>query len=96
MQLFDGRPNGELLLATGAVERANPADFLLLEQGLVGADRMYSSKRQILESLGFGEFEGRGLHAGLVLWQGLVGADRVCSSKRQILGSLGFGELAGM
>lgn len=54
MQLFDGRPNGELLLAAGLVERANPADCLSLECGLVAADRMYSAKRQIVEEMGFG------------------------------------------
>lgn len=54
--LFDGRPNGELLLATGRVELANPADCLSLSTGLVAADRLYSSKRQIVEAMGFSEW----------------------------------------
>ena len=92
--MYDGRPNGELLLATGAMEAGNPAgappppaallpiewtpgrpaqplpthwlhlpapwpmacpaDCLFMPAGLVAADRMYTTKRQILEAMGMG------------------------------------------
>lgn len=52
--LFDGRPNSELVLAAGYVEANSPSDFLVLQTGLLQADRMYSMKKQILEELGFG------------------------------------------
>lgn len=29
--LYDGRPNGELLMATGSVQAKNPADYLTIE-----------------------------------------------------------------
>eukprot|EP00884_Botryococcus_braunii_P013165 jgi/Botrbrau1/2184/Bobra.101_2s0019.2 len=51
--LYDGRPNGELFLACGEVEDGNLSDCLTLTQELVAADRLYSTKKQILESLGF-------------------------------------------
>ncbi|PRW58899.1 rubisco small subunit N-methyltransferase [Chlorella sorokiniana] len=54
VSIYDGRPNGELLLATGTLEAGNPADCLFMETGLVAADRMYTTKRQILEELGLG------------------------------------------
>lgn len=53
MALFDGRPNGELLLATGSLEDSNPADCLTVRYELVKADRLFSAKKMILESLGF-------------------------------------------
>lgn len=103
--LYDGRPNGELLLATGAIEAGNPAgrlgsicmqpreqrhaslqalhskikvssklhkhaphhhhrslhffasccaDCLFMEASLVAADRLYTTKRQVLENLDMG------------------------------------------
>ncbi len=51
--VYDGRPNGELLLATGVVEDGNLSDCLSITVELVSADRMYTMKKQILESLGF-------------------------------------------
>ena len=53
VKVFDGRPNGELFLATGTAERGNPVDFLTLETSLVAADRLYSMKKEIVESMGF-------------------------------------------
>ena len=50
--MYDGRPNCELFLATGTVEDQNPADSLLMTVELVKADRMYTAKKSILESLG--------------------------------------------
>jgi hypothetical protein len=29
--LYDGRPNGELMMATGSVQTKNPADYLTIE-----------------------------------------------------------------
>ena len=55
VRLYDGRPNGELLLGTGVVEAGNPADCLMMEAGLVGADRLYARKMEILQDLGMGE-----------------------------------------
>ena len=77
--LCDGRPNGELLLATGTMEAGNPtgkpllwcsgvpvslrlssrrhcrsADCLFMAASLVAADRLYTTKREILEELGLG------------------------------------------
>lgn len=51
--LFDGRPNGELLLGTGQIERNNPSDFLTMAAGLVPSDRLYTAKRQVLTEMGF-------------------------------------------
>lgn len=31
MVLYDGRPNGELMMATGSVQTKNPADYLTIE-----------------------------------------------------------------
>jgi protein-histidine N-methyltransferase len=53
VRLADGRPNGELLLATGTLEPLGPSDCLEMEAGLVAADRLYSAKRQVLESMGY-------------------------------------------
>jgi histone-lysine N-methyltransferase SETD3 len=53
IRLYDGRPSGEILLATGSIEPANPADCLILPASLVAADRLYSQKKEILESFGF-------------------------------------------
>jgi len=49
----DGRPNAEMLLACGAVERPNPQDFLEFPAQLLAADRMYTMKRQLVEQEGF-------------------------------------------
>ena len=51
--VYDGRPNGELLMATGRVEDDNASDCLTVRVGLVQADRLFSVKKQVLESLGF-------------------------------------------
>ena len=53
MTVFDGRPNSELILATGRVEDDSPADHLTVSVGLVPADRMFSTKKEILKNLGF-------------------------------------------
>ncbi|KAG7675298.1 hypothetical protein Ndes2526B_g08170 [Nannochloris sp. 'desiccata'] len=53
VRLYDGRPSGEVLLATGSIEPANPADCLILPASLVAADRLYSQKKEILENFGF-------------------------------------------
>jgi hypothetical protein len=50
--LNDARPNGELLLATGAVQRDNPSDCLELPASLVPIDRLYTAKVQVLEAMG--------------------------------------------
>lgn len=55
--LYDGRPNGELMLCTGAVEESNPSDFTTFKAALLGADKYYAMKAQILESLGLGPTE---------------------------------------
>lgn len=52
--IYDGRPNGELLLATGRVEDDNASDCLTITVGLVQTDRLFSVKKQIVESVGFG------------------------------------------
>lgn len=57
MLLFDARPNGELLLACGQVERNNPSSFLVLNAELLQADRMYTMKKQIVQDLGFEEVQ---------------------------------------
>eukprot|EP00208_Stichococcus_sp_RCC1054_P004802 CAMPEP_0206140612 /NCGR_PEP_ID=MMETSP1473-20131121/10038_1 /ASSEMBLY_ACC=CAM_ASM_001109 /TAXON_ID=1461547 /ORGANISM="Stichococcus sp, Strain RCC1054" /LENGTH=455 /DNA_ID=CAMNT_0053534817 /DNA_START=485 /DNA_END=1852 /DNA_ORIENTATION=- len=51
--IYDGRPNGELCMATGVVQKNNPADYLTIEASLVAADRLYSVKKEILEGSGF-------------------------------------------
>lgn len=56
----DGRPNGQLFLATGTLEDSNPADCLTLTASLVKSDRLFSAKKSVLESLGFSEMEVRG------------------------------------
>lgn len=57
LAMYDGRPNGELFLATGTVEDRNPSDCLLFRAELIKADRLYSSKKAIVESLGFSTIE---------------------------------------
>ena len=51
MCLNDDRPNGERLLATGSVQQNNASNYLLFETELVRTDRLYSSKREILQSM---------------------------------------------
>ena len=51
--MFDGRPNSELILATGRVEDDSPSDYLTISVGLVQADRMFSTKKEILQAMGF-------------------------------------------
>lgn len=53
VKLYDGRPNGELFLATGTLEPNSPSDFMTLSASLVAADRLYTMKKQILEEFGF-------------------------------------------
>ena len=55
--VYDGRSNGELFLATGTVEDQNPADSLFMTAELVKADRMYTAKKSIVESIGFSTSE---------------------------------------
>ena len=50
--IADGRPNGELILATGAVDDANPSDCLTVAVGLVPTDRLRTAKLSILEAMG--------------------------------------------
>eukprot|EP00198_Chlamydomonas_reinhardtii_P007563 XP_001696900.1 rubisco small subunit N-methyltransferase [Chlamydomonas reinhardtii] len=57
MLLNDGRPNGELLLATGTLQDNNSSDFLSWPAGLVPADRYYMMKSQVLESMGYSAAE---------------------------------------
>ena len=52
VSLNDARPNGERLLATGAMQPDNAANFLTFEAELVRTDRLYSSKRDVLQSMG--------------------------------------------
>ncbi len=47
VQLYDPRPNGELLLATGSVPDVNPAQHLLWPAALIQADRYYGMKAQV-------------------------------------------------
>ena len=51
--MFDGRPNSELILATGRVEDDSVSDYLTISVGLVQADRMFSTKKEILKAMGF-------------------------------------------
>ena len=53
IQVFDGRPNGEIFMATGYVEKANPADYLVLNASLVVADRLYTMKEEVANAMGF-------------------------------------------
>ena len=53
MLLNDGRPNGELFLATGSVQDGNSSDCLEFTVSLVKADKYYMMKSQILESMGY-------------------------------------------
>jgi hypothetical protein len=41
--LNDGRPNGELLLATGTLQDSNLSDCVLMNAGILGADRWEAS-----------------------------------------------------
>lgn len=52
IKVYDGRSNGELLMATGAVEAYNPSDYLTLNASLVAADRLYSMKEEIASAMG--------------------------------------------
>lgn len=53
IEVFDGRPNGEIFMATGYVEKANPADYLVLNASLVVADRLYTMKEEVANAMGF-------------------------------------------
>ncbi|GFR43931.1 hypothetical protein Agub_g5069, partial [Astrephomene gubernaculifera] len=61
--LNDGRPNGELLLSTGALQDNNTSEFLAWPAQLLQADRYFTLKRQILESMGFGAQESFPVYA---------------------------------
>lgn len=52
IKVYDGRSNGELLMATGAVEAYNPSDYLTLNASLVAADRLYAMKEEIASAMG--------------------------------------------
>lgn len=52
VKVFDGRPNGELFMATGTVERANPSDFMTMNASLVAADRLYAMKEEVANAMG--------------------------------------------
>lgn len=52
IKMYDGRSNGELLMATGAVEVHNPSDYLTLTASLVAADRLYAMKEEIAGAMG--------------------------------------------
>ena len=52
VSIFDGRPNGELVLATATLEDGNPADCLTVRVGLVPTDRLRNAKLSILEAVG--------------------------------------------
>lgn len=72
VRLFDGRPSGEVFLATGSIEPANPADCLVLSAGLVAADRLYSQKASILEEFGFKKREDFPIFADRIATQHLA------------------------
>jgi histone-lysine N-methyltransferase SETD3 len=55
--LNDERPNGELLLALGAVQDSNLSDCLEFEASLVAADKYYQAKEQLLAAAGFSPAE---------------------------------------
>lgn len=47
VQIYDGRPNTEMFLATGTVEEDNLSDFLTVQANLVAADKLYMLKKQV-------------------------------------------------
>lgn len=51
--LNDGRPNGELLLATGTLQEGNLSDYLLFGASLLATDKYFTLKQQILSQAGF-------------------------------------------
>lgn len=53
--ISDQRPNRELALAYGICEDDNMNDCLEYEASLIGADRLYTLKKQIVESEGFSD-----------------------------------------
>lgn len=53
VKVYDGRPNGELFMATGFVEPANPSDFMTLNASLIQMDRLYSMKEEVATAMGF-------------------------------------------
>lgn len=53
VKVYDGRPNGELFMATGCVERANPSDFMTLNASLIAMDRLYTMKEEVATAMGF-------------------------------------------
>ncbi len=53
VKVYDGRPNGELFMATGCVERANPSDFMTLNASLIPMDRLYTMKEEVATAMGF-------------------------------------------
>lgn len=57
VMLNDGRPNGEMLLATGTLQDNNTSDFLLFKATLLEADKYYPMKQQILDSMDLGREE---------------------------------------
>lgn len=53
--ISDQRPNTDLALTFGLVEDDNPNDCLEYRANLIGADRLYGLKKQIVESEGFSD-----------------------------------------
>lgn len=51
VKLNDARPNSERILATGALQPGNASNYLLFEAALVPTDKMYSIKKEVLQSL---------------------------------------------
>jgi hypothetical protein len=85
VRLNDGRPNGERLLATGAVQPDNKSNYLLFETELVRSDKLYSSKREVLQSMGI---QARS-HATRVS-TGCLARAKLHSSTREVQQSTGF------
>ncbi|KAJ9518692.1 hypothetical protein QJQ45_018734 [Haematococcus lacustris] len=93
IQLYDPRPNGELLLATGSVPTSNPADFLSWPAALLKVQAHIA--RQAQEGFGFAaafQAEGEGSRCSSTGPNPVVfaQADRYFQMKTQILEELGF------
>lgn len=50
MQLYDGRPNGEMVLATGTLDAENPADHLTMQVASKGLESGFSRTLRRLET----------------------------------------------
>ena len=86
--LYDGRPTGDIFLATGQIEDQNPSDNLFMNAELVKADRLYTAKKQIVESLGYTQLEvGQPLVLSTVYCSSCQKDFLVCRSRRLLLPS---------